>query len=932
MQTADFSGVLPPLLPGTGEVTPVTPLFRENTPGVWEAELSVSALPRSHVFLSFSRVGCRALLTVRADKSEKTLSCSHYGSFTDWSFEITEAVADSPVSLHVSLQLEADETTLSPYQRAGIFGEILIVTLPCAYLSDFYVRPLIQDGKWGFLVNAPAAGDCRDNSLVLELTLYDPDDACIAEHVLCSPKEPVFLSVSSPLLWNPDSPRLYRIRAALLQDKDVLGVWEKRAGLCSIQKDGQTVRLNGSPLKLRGLAYREPLDCEGFDVEADLRLFAEANVNYLRSLYYPFSSRLLSLCDEMGILVEQSAPVDEVGQTLPANQNAPALLPLFLGQYREMLLRDRSHPCILLWALGNNSVWGSQFAAELSLTRSLDPDRLVNFHLPMSLPQDEWIPDVWSVQYGAWNLPSDTCYDHMVIFHTQGADNAIGYATGKAQDYHLPVLHDVFAPVPVHDLDDLERDPGVHDFWGESVTRFWENIRTAPGALGGAVMAAVDEDGSFHPSLKDFCYGILDAHHQPKPEYWHLKMAYQEDPFVLKEEGEYLLFANSHISCAVCKETGLFSHIRIDKKTVLCGGPVLHTGRFLPGPWKLEKMAAEPIYKGIQLLISGSYGTALSVSFTVTLTEDGRLDTSCRIDALNRSLPHQVKSGIGLDPGGLDELAIHYLLPADMDTLSWQRDGLWADYPDDHIGRPAGTAKRSDPSDFTSMKANLLTAAVSSPDTCVQVIPKNGQGLRLDLVPDKRCMLSVHPDSSSPFARVRWDGTWNMIEDKTGGAYHTELMSRDKNASCTISFHGTGIVIYGSTDRIRGCCDIWIDGVCVAKNISQHTPRVQVACMSRGYEKRYHRVLFCIDSLAYGDHECRIIVTGEKEPSSQDTYISLDSFEILHPDCPRQVSLLVCMDYNYPRLVLGNYMRPACLPKAGDAFACRLYLKGGLQP
>ncbi|MBQ8637687.1 MAG: hypothetical protein IJ468_00800 [Lachnospiraceae bacterium] len=931
-------------------VLPITSFFRETAPGRYEAVLSETTFTKweesSHWFLRLSRVGCRAMLCV-TDAEGKSASRSHYGSFTDWQLELTKLLKAPAFPLTVSLELEADEVTLSPYQQAGILGDVTLLQVPSVYFSDFYVRSIHADGSWSFAIECSPAGDlpqqvstdsAASSSLSIEVQVETICGELAASQVFplsSALNGALTVTVPDARLWSPEDPYLYRIVLLLKIGGKTMERCEKTAGLCKIEKSGQQVLFNGKPLKLRGLAYREPLAREGFDPADDLQLFVDANVNYLRSLYYPFSERFLQLCDEAGVLVEQSAPVNCVGQSAPmdgtgfprpATQNAPALRPLFLEQYQDMLIRDRSHPSVLLWCLGNDSVWGDQFRLELEITRALDPDRLANFHLPMTIPQDEWVPDVWSMQHGAWNLDSDVCYDQMVIFHTQGADNAIGYAVGMAQDYRLPVLHDAYALVPTYDLDSLEKEDGIHEFWGESLSRFWDNIRNTPGALGGAIMAAVDEDGSFHPSLERYHYGILDCSHQPKPEYWHVKMAYSEDPLTVDKQEDSWTIRNSRICCQLSTKTGLLTGVSLNGKPIICEGPFLHTGRFRLGPWKLTALDAEQADKAVCLTIRGDYGTDCSVSFFLQICESGQIHTTCRLESVNRPMPHTVKSGIGLDPGGLDEFGIRFLLPSDMDTLQWTRTGLWPQYPADHIGRPRGIADRENRSDFTSLKANVLDASVSSPDHAIRLLPVSGQSLRLAFTADPRCVLDDREDANT-LANVSWDGDWYLVDDAAGLANSTETMAHDENASCTIRFNGTGLTIFGTTDRIRGCCDVWMDGRLVASGISQHTPAVQFPAMCRGYEKRYHTVLYQTDSLPLGEHVCQIVVTGTKEPMSQETWISIDSFEILHPDYPSRISMYVNMDYNYPRLTQGNYMRPAVMKKAGDEAVCSLFLE-----
>lgn len=117
------------------------------------------------------------------------------------------------------------------------------------------------------------------------------------------------------------------------------------------------------------------------------------------------------------------------------------------------------------------------------------------------------------------------CFDQMVIFHTPGEENEIGYMTAQAHDYDGPVLHEVWSPVACHNRDEIIHDPGIRRFWGESIRRFAEKSYLTQGCLGGAVLAGVDEDGSFE-GMGQYEWGILDGNHEPKPEYYSLKEAY----------------------------------------------------------------------------------------------------------------------------------------------------------------------------------------------------------------------------------------------------------------------------------------------------------------------------------------------------------------------------------------------------------------------
>lgn len=137
---------------------------------------------------------------------------------------------------------------------------------------------------------------------------------------------------------------------------------------------------------------------------------------------------------------------------------------------------------MLLWSLGHDCAWGVNFGIIRDRIRELDDIRLMTFHLPMSIPEEEPQMDVWPVHDIDWRLPFDKTYDQMVIFHTPGAENEIGYMIADA-DYPVPVLHEVWSPVVCHNRDEIQRDPGIRDFWGKSIHTFVENQLGLQGAL-----------------------------------------------------------------------------------------------------------------------------------------------------------------------------------------------------------------------------------------------------------------------------------------------------------------------------------------------------------------------------------------------------------------------------------------------------------------
>ena len=378
-----------------------------------------------------------------------------------------------------------------------------------------------EKGEKGMALTVRFTGRIGE-SAGMGLLLTGPDGYRLEQKLfLTEEKEAVFFCPGVNL-WDPEHPFLYHAAVTLECGEKILAVREENIGFRTLEKAGQELLWNHTPLKLRGICYRERKeDREG--TKKDLELFAAAHINFLRSIYGPFSGYLLQLCDEMGFLAEDTAPFYEVGQEKPALQDLPHCREEFLKPVKR-LLEDGCHVSVLIWSLGHDCAWGANFRAAAEWIRVQDPLRPLTFHLPMSIPEEEEQMDIWPVHYIDWRQPFDVCFDQMVIFHTPGAENEIGYMTAQA-DYEVPVLHEVWSPVACHNRDEILHDPAVRRFWGESISRFWEKAYRTSGCLGGAVLAGTDEDGRFE-GMGKYEWGILDREHKPKPEYRELRKAY----------------------------------------------------------------------------------------------------------------------------------------------------------------------------------------------------------------------------------------------------------------------------------------------------------------------------------------------------------------------------------------------------------------------
>ena len=192
------------------------------------------------------------------------------------------------------------------------------------------------------------------------------------------------IKVREPRLWSADSPNLY---ALLLELQDAHGRTvertEQQVGFRQIRIEGGQLLINGRPVKLRGVnrhehdPYRARVMTEEL-MKRDLLLMKQANVNAVRLAHYPNVPRWYELCDSIGIYVMDEADCETHGLrgTLASTPDWHAA---FMDRVVRMAERDKNHPSVIFWSLGNESGYGANHAAMSAWLHEFDPTRPVHY-------------------------------------------------------------------------------------------------------------------------------------------------------------------------------------------------------------------------------------------------------------------------------------------------------------------------------------------------------------------------------------------------------------------------------------------------------------------------------------------------------------------------------------------------------------------------
>lgn len=300
------------------------------------------------------------------------------GSRLAHEFDVTDLVRPGGNLLSVRVHQWSAASYLEDQDQwwlPGIFRDVTLSARPAAGLEDVWLRTGFADGH-GTLepeVTAPAGA--------FPVTLRIPELG--VEAVWATPAEVAPVSVGRVDPWTAESPRLYDATVASRDETVSL-----RLGFRTVEIRGDRFLVNGRRVVFHGMNRHETHPERGrvFDEEharADLMRMKQFNVNAIRTSHYPPHPRLLDLADELGFWVVLECDLETHGFEKAGWRDNPSDDPrwrdAYLDRIRRTVERDKNHPAIVMWSLGNESGTGANLAAMAAWVHDRDPERPVHY-------------------------------------------------------------------------------------------------------------------------------------------------------------------------------------------------------------------------------------------------------------------------------------------------------------------------------------------------------------------------------------------------------------------------------------------------------------------------------------------------------------------------------------------------------------------------
>jgi len=621
------------------------------------------------------------------------------GSMEPSEFNVTSYLKDGENQIAVEVYKYSDGSYLEDqdfWRFGGIHRDVLLYHTPDVRLRDVAYRTIQDKDGWTLVVNPQFSVYNSETGVGYHLvaTLLDGNtivgsDSVAADEVLDLQHKAARMNewfpqrgyrkfnrmemkVETPKLWSAEEPNLYTLKLEL---QDAAGrnieATSLQVGFRQINiRDGQLL-INGNAIKIRGVNRHEhdPYTARVMTEERmlqDLRLMKEANINAVRLAHYPNCPRWYELCDSMGMYIMDEADCETHGLrgTLAST---PDWAEAFLDRAIRMAERDKNHPSVIFWSLGNESGYGPNQAAMSAWLHEFDPTRPIHYEGAQGQPDPSYV-DVISrfyprvmQEYLNPGIPEgsdveraeNARWERLLEIANQTGDHCtwVGSDGGPR-----PVLTSEYAHCMGNALGNFKE--------------YWDEINSHPRMLGGFIWDWVDQgimkmkderDSVFYggdfgdkPNLNAFCLnGIVMSDRTLTPKYYEVQAVYGNGPQVK---------ANT--------EKPKFPKAKAAAKFSILNSQFLIKPQVFRAPTDNDKSFGNWIAKDWQ---------------------------RCGLDTLRIPMTTEQNGNeyvFTFDiPDGLPEiprLGILMELPRDYEQLTWYGRGPWDNYPDRKVSCPIG--------------------------------------------------------------------------------------------------------------------------------------------------------------------------------------------------------------------------------------------------
>lgn len=424
------------------------------------------------------------------------------------------------------------------WRFAGIQRDVYVYARPQTHIRDFEIVTNLVDNyrnaEFGLYVELGNSKATKIKGAEVEVTLMDQSGKSIyteRKRLGTAEKEVNFQKkVMTPLLWSAEKPNLYRMLLTLRVNGKPEQYIMQQMGFREAEIKHAQLLVNGKPIYIKGVNRHEHDPYRGHVVDEasmlrDIQLMKENNINAVRTSHYPNDPRWYKLCDKYGLYVVDEANIESHGMGYDPDKclaNQPEWEKAFIDRTERMFERDKNHPSVVIWSLGNETGEGCNFAATYQWIHANDrSQRPVHSEDGIKGPNT----DIYCPMY----KKIDVLINHALYLPTKPLilceyAHAMGNSVGNLQDY----------------WDVIEKYPSLQGGFIWDWVDQGIHATTPEGAFYWAYGGDLAPKGT--PSSANFCMnGLIAADRTLKPHIHEVKKVYQNIAFGLLDYHEGLV-------------------------------------------------------------------------------------------------------------------------------------------------------------------------------------------------------------------------------------------------------------------------------------------------------------------------------------------------------------------------------------------------------
>jgi beta-galactosidase len=471
------------------------------------------------------------------------------GSKTPAEFNITEYVKNGTNKVALQVFRWSDATYLEAQDMlrvSGIERDVYLFSTPKIHVYDFFAKPSLDenyfngeleldlsirnylDKKWGNLsVEVKLLDDQNEMKLVYsdikKLSIIDTETNLNFKS-----------NITKPNKWTAETPNLYTLLINLKnEDGRILEVISDKIGFRTVEIKNGTLLVNGKYIYIKGVDRHETHSLTGHVITKetmlkDIELMKQHNINAVRSSHYPNNPLWYDLTDKYGLYVIDEANVEAHPLAISEETqigNEESWIPAHLDRTQRMLERDKNHPSIIIWSLGNEGGHGKVFETTYKWIKQRDPSRPIQYE-PAKL---EYYTDIYCPMYASIEkLENYALSDPKKPLIMIEYAHAMGNSVGNLQDY----------------WDVIEKYPALQGGfiwdWVDQALEYKDENGKPYLAYGHDYHPDLPTDGNFLNN------GLVDPYRQPHPHLNEVKKVYQPIKFDWDNEKQNLKLTNKN--------------------------------------------------------------------------------------------------------------------------------------------------------------------------------------------------------------------------------------------------------------------------------------------------------------------------------------------------------------------------------------------------